>query len=70
VWDFLRMGGYWPYVWSAYGITLLLLIGLVVWTVRLRRQRHRELAEAEARFSGRFEPVRRLRPVRASGGDG
>ncbi len=45
MWDFLRMGGYGPYVWSAYGITLLLLVGLVVWTVRLRRLRHRELAE-------------------------
>lgn len=71
MWDFLRMGGYWPYVWSAYGITFLLLLGLVAWTVRLRRRRHRELAEAEAKLgAGRAEAPRRLRPVRAGGGEG
>lgn len=70
MWDFLRMGGYWPYVWSAYGITFLLLLGLVLWTVRLRRLRHRELAEAEAKLGAAREIPRRLRPVREGGGEG
>ncbi|MDT8894467.1 heme exporter protein CcmD [Halomonas sp. I1] len=35
---FLAMGGDAPYVWPAYGATLLLLLG-VVWHLRLERRR-------------------------------
>jgi heme exporter protein CcmD len=34
--EFLKMGGYAVYVWSAYGITLLVL-GVSVWAARRRR---------------------------------
>jgi len=29
--EFLAMGGHGVYVWSAYGVTLLALIGIGVW---------------------------------------
>jgi heme exporter protein D len=34
--EFLQMGGYAPYVWSSYGITLAVLIG-AAWAARRRR---------------------------------
>ena len=34
--DFFAMGGYAAYVWSAYGITLLVLV-VSAWTARRRR---------------------------------
>ena len=36
--EFLQMGGYAPYVWSAYGITLLVLL-LNIWSARRARLR-------------------------------
>lgn len=60
--EFFLMGGHGPYVWSAYGITLAVLV-LNVWLVRAKLkaalQRARELAtQAEA---PRKQPtVRRL----------
>jgi heme exporter protein D len=54
--DFLAMGGYAAYVWSAYGFAAVVLIALLVQSWRSARRR-----EAE------FEQVRRLaRPPRAS----
>ncbi len=41
---FLDMGGYAPYVWSAYGITLLVIV-LNVWSARRARVRPLERAE-------------------------
>ena len=41
--EFLAMGGYAPYVWSAYGITLAVLL-LNIWSAR--RARIRSLARA------------------------
>jgi heme exporter protein D len=43
--EFLDMGGYAPYVWSAYGITLLVLL-VNVWSAR--RARLRPLKRAAA----------------------
>ena len=54
--DFLAMGGYAAYVWSAYGLALLVLIALLVQSWRSARRREAEL-----------EQVRRVaRPARAS----
>ncbi len=41
---FLDMGGYAPYVWSAYGITLLVIV-LNIWSARRARVRPLERAE-------------------------
>ncbi|HEX7080351.1 MAG TPA: heme exporter protein CcmD [Gammaproteobacteria bacterium] len=57
--DFLSMGGYAAYVWSAYGITLLVLL-INIWAAR--RSRLRPL-ERVARGSGE-EPPRRRPTVR------
>lgn len=36
--EFLRMGGYGAYVWSAYGITLIVLIFNIWWARRRHAQ--------------------------------
>jgi heme exporter protein D len=41
---FLAMGGYARFVWPAYGLAALVLIGLVVWTLGSYRRRQKELA--------------------------
>lgn len=48
--DFLSMGGFANYVWSAYGITAIALVGLAVFSLR---------ANAEAK-----KQVDRMRPKR------
>ena len=54
--DFLAMGGYAAYVWSAYGFAAVVLIALLVQSWRSARRREAEL-----------EQVRRLaRPARTS----
>jgi len=47
--EFLAMGGYGAYVWSAYGITALVLVAnaLAAW-----RGERRALAELQRRLSG------------------
>ncbi len=50
-WDeFLTMGGYAAYVWPAYGIALLVLLGNALLPVRRLRRR---LAELRARSGSR-----------------
>jgi heme exporter protein D len=46
---YLAMGGYWAYVWSALGLTALVMVGQVVTTLRTLRRREAALAELEAR---------------------
>jgi heme exporter protein CcmD len=41
--EFLRMGGYAAYVWSAYGITLLVVL-INIWSARRARVRPLEKA--------------------------
>jgi heme exporter protein D len=41
---FFAMGGYAEYVWPAYGIAAVVLAGLVVSSLRFRRERQRLLA--------------------------
>lgn len=44
--EFLRMGGYAEYVWSSYGIALIVVIGNIVWPwLRHRQVRRRILDE-------------------------
>lgn len=45
--EFLAMGGYAAYVWSAYSLTALVLIGLLVATLREMSARQKALAELE-----------------------
>lgn len=45
--EFLAMGGYAPYVWTAYGAALVVLVGLVAATLARRRSSRRSLAALE-----------------------
>jgi heme exporter protein D len=40
---FLAMGGYAAYVWPAYGVTVVVLGGLLIWSLGAYRRRQREL---------------------------
>ncbi|HRY24041.1 MAG: heme exporter protein CcmD [Geminicoccaceae bacterium] len=70
--EFIEMGGYGGYVWSAFGFTLVLTLGLAWQSWRQQRQRGTELMELRRRVrsgdAGR--PVRRLVAVRADGQPG
>ncbi len=44
---FLAMGGYAAYVWPAYGVTLLVLAGLLAWSLAAYRRRQRELEQLQ-----------------------
>ncbi|HKF60172.1 MAG TPA: heme exporter protein CcmD [Dongiaceae bacterium] len=46
---YLAMGGYWAYVWSALGLTAVVMVGQVVTTLRTLRRREAALAELESR---------------------
>ncbi|MGR2738180.1 heme exporter protein CcmD [Billgrantia sp. Q4P2] len=53
--DFVAMGGHAPYVWSAWGLTLALLLGIVLHARAERRQLLRQLqrrVRREARQAG------------------
>jgi len=46
---FFHMGGYAGYVWSAYGITFVILIVIVLWSARqLKTTKQRSLRRAKA----------------------
>lgn len=72
--EFLQMGGYGAYVWSAFGFAALVLIGLLVQSVLQARRREREfvrLREIARPAAGRPAPkprtAVRARPVIAAG---
>ncbi|MDE2462167.1 MAG: heme exporter protein CcmD [Alphaproteobacteria bacterium] len=44
---YLEMGGYAAYVWPAYGISLVALVGAVFWTLHAWRKVRRQLAMLE-----------------------
>ena len=50
--DFLAMGGYAAYVWTAYGAAVVVLVGLTVATLARRRSSRRNL-EALEQLRGR-----------------
>jgi heme exporter protein D len=63
--EFLAMGGYGAYVWSAFGLTLVVLAGLFVQSVFLGRRREAELASLRQRLrEQRARPARPLAPRR------
>jgi len=51
--DYLEMGGYAAYVWSAFGIAAALMVGLFVQSRHAARQREVELAEIRMRVRPR-----------------
>ncbi len=70
--EWFAMDGYGPYVWSAYGLSLLILLLLLWQSWRLARNRERQLEELRGRLRGQGgAPAKRLWPVRtgpAAGG--
>jgi heme exporter protein D len=46
--EFLNMGGYAAYIWPAYGVAVVVLIGLLAESVLGLRRRRAELARLEA----------------------
>ena len=57
---FLQMGGYGHFVWPAYGLTALVLLGFLVSSLAGLRRRQRELEGIEA-----SSPTRRRRGKRS-----
>jgi heme exporter protein D len=45
---FLEMGGYAAYVWPALGLTVVVLAGLLIASLKSARRREAELAQLEA----------------------
>jgi len=45
---FFQMGGYAAFVWPSLGLTLVIMAGLLIATLRQLRARQRRLAELEA----------------------
>jgi heme exporter protein D len=51
--DYLAMGGYAGFVWPAYGVTAVVMVGLLVSSVRSYRARSRELDRLQDGREGR-----------------
>jgi heme exporter protein D len=64
--EFLAMGGYAGYVWSAFGFTFVVMVGLLAQSWRLARRRERELVELRAQLRPGREPTA-SRPLVARG---
>ena len=45
--EFLEMGGYGTFIWTSYGVSAVVLIGLVISSLRRLRQVERELKPLE-----------------------
>jgi len=50
--EFIEMGGYGQWVWSAYGIALIVLASMIVLSLRMARQSRRRLEEIDRRKHG------------------
>ena len=46
--EFFAMGGYGGFIWPAYGLTAIVLVGLFAVSLRFLRQRQAEIAMLEA----------------------
>ena len=60
--DFLAMGGYAAFVWPAFGVTVLVMVGLLLASLRSLRRERRALELME-----KARPRRRGRAPQASG---
>jgi len=45
--EFFAMGGYAGFVWSAYGATALVMVGLLIWSWRSRKAAEAALQQLE-----------------------
>ena len=64
--DFLSMGGYGAYVWSAFGFAAVLMVALLWHSITAARGRQVELEELRQRVRPRREArTKPLRPRRA-----
>lgn len=45
--EFFQMGGYAGYIWSAYGISAIVLIALIVWSLKAHRDTAKLVASLE-----------------------
>lgn len=50
--EFFAMGGYAFFVWSAYGLTALVTVGLVTWSLLGYRAARMRVADLETATSG------------------
>jgi heme exporter protein D len=55
--EFFAMGGYAAFVWPAYGLTALVMVGLLVDTLHRLRARRRRLEALEAERGNRERSV-------------
>ncbi len=60
---FLEMGGYGAFVWPSLGLTVVIMVGLLVATLRELRSRQRRLAELEARGARRQRRAAAAQPT-------
>lgn len=51
--SFFAMGGYGAFIWPTYGLALLTMAGLIVWTMRRHARAAKLVAELEARRPAR-----------------
>ena len=54
--DFLSMGGYAVFVWPAFGVTVVVMVGLLVTSIRALRQERHTLALMESARPRRHGP--------------
>lgn len=57
--EFLAMGEHGPYVWSTWGITVLTVAMLILYSLTQRRRLIRELKDQHARQQQRKKAVKR-----------
>ncbi len=50
--EFFAMGGYGAFVWGSFGLTALVLIGLLAISIRQAREREQRLSALQAQLGG------------------
>lgn len=57
--EFIAMGEHGPYVWSTWGITLLAMVGFIIYSVNQRHRLIKELKVQHARQQQRKQSAKR-----------